>query len=199
MSLTVDEPSFPSLDVVHYHRFLTTVQGTATFDGGSGAATVPFSHSDFLRSVALAQFPALDPASLALIYDRETQQLLVVNAADGSTVQAVYKLSDYQEVALGESDQVGFTPEAIVRADLLEPDGTTSVGSIGGLLHRHFDSRLGELDDYRWKADFQVLSPGGGAFAGFTIDSDEGAPIPMLLSGQFKVRKQVFVPGATPN
>ena len=181
----------------HAQRYVTNLTATQTMPGALGVGTVTFDKRDFLQGVGQVQQPPVAADALDLVFDVGAKQFLVVRRTDGATITVVYALSNDQNLNFGSGDIIGDRSAILRRADLLEVGGTTSVGSIAGVVRTGLDqpNALPAFRDYyRWEADFQILSQTGGAFVRYKDIIGAGQHAPMVLRGVIKVRNKPFVP-----
>ena len=128
-----------------YTEYLTNEVGTIVRERDNTASEVAECAEDAV--------PPLNPSSLVLVYDTETETVEVVKKTDGSTVCIVFKFSGGTTVTRADGKK------QVRQAFLNIPDhGADAHGSVTGRIIRNLDGS-GNLTQYTWKARFQASIP----------------------------------------
>ena len=159
-------------------KFLVTLRSYEYLaDAAHGGLIVRTKESNrtILADAAAEHVPALDPKTLALVFDNVADQVQVVKKADGSVIAVEYEMRGGNLIT--SSDGVTQYRQAFLYKD----GAATPSGSVSGEIDRSFGPG-NALVAYEWLAKFQLSEP--------TTAPDEPAEV---IEGTFRTGA-LFVP-----
>ena len=128
-----------------FREYTTNELGRVTFATDTTAVEI--------EECATGVTPALDPKTLALVYDTVADEVQVVKKADGVKVCTVFGFAGGTTVTSADGKK------QVRQAFLFAPDhGTNAIGSISGRITRTFETP-GHLKTFVWTARFQASIP----------------------------------------